>query len=573
MRSPWRSRAWLECSVLALTFVLSTLPSRARAQALPGDSSDSPVGASKPATDSKEPSADETESALDKARSALESTDSYIDSGPQPYRPGEPVDPVRADVDPYGDPRDVAPREQISAQVRYVLERIDVVGNSRTHSSVLRKFVPLTAGEFLDPESPEIEAIEWKLMGTGWFRSVDLRLERGSRRGYVILVVDVVERNTIVIEQLVAGLYEGLEGSTDQNLDLSPYVGFKVSDTNFLGRGMKLSGTALLSQLQQGGRLDLRYPKLIKRQFALRFGTFFLNGREFYGNEPLVSVPCSEPACPGTSDVKNAVVRYRRGGFLIGTGRDITASLRYTIDWGGDIVSVLNRPDAAAEIRGDEVTPIDFAIDDGRSFVSLLRFGLVYDKRNDPGITTEGVLFRGVVTAGSRFLGSDYDFLQLEAWVRRWWRLPWNHTLRLGAFAGAAVGETPFFYLFHVSDLTDLIPSRFLEMQLDRRAPPNLLGTSIESIRLGELAWRLDLGYELPIFDKERAHGLRRVTLYSLVGLYSLADLRDPRAGISGYTGAARYPIDLTFDVGFRFDTRVGVFTVGFSTLLGFIHL
>ena len=48
---------------------------------------------------------------------------------------------------------------------------------------------------------------------------------------------------------------------------------------------------------------------------------------------------------------------------------------------------------------------------------------------------------------------------------------------------------------------------------------------------------------------------------------------RDPRTGVLGYSGASRYPVDLTFDVGFRFDTRVGVFQVGFSTLLGFIQL
>lgn len=496
---------------------------------------------------------------------------------PEPYRPGDVVRPEDYQPgpprleDPYGDAADLKAEEPISAQVRYVLERIEVVGNKRTRARVIRNFIPLEKGEFLDPESPEIEAIQWRLMGTGWFDRVDLRLKRGTKRGFVILVVDVEERNTIVIEKLVAGLYEGLSESTDTNRELIPYLGFTLSDTNILGRGIKLSGTALLSELQLGGRVDLWYPKLFRETYSLRTATFFLSGREFYGNEPLVSVPCGQPICPGTSEVTNAVVRYRRGGFMLGTGRDATPNLRYTIDWQGDIVSVLERPQAASEIRGDEVAPIDFAIDDGLSFVSLLRFALIYDKRDDPGITTQGILFRGVVTAGTRFLGSDYDFLQLEAWLRRWWLLPWKHSIRLGVFAGAALGDTPFFYLFHVSDLTDLIPSRFLEMQLDRRPPPNLLGTSIEAMRLGELAWRVDLGYEAPVYRRDR--GLRMINVYSLIGLYSLANLRDPRAGIPGYTGAARFPLDLTFDFGVRFDTRIGVFQIGFSTVLGFIRL
>lgn len=505
-----------------------------------------------------------------------------VDTEPEPYRPGDvvpvPEDETTAEEtqelrDRYGVASEEAQAERPSSQVRYVLEGIVVIGNKRTKARVIRKLVPLKPGDFLDPESPELLATEWRLMGTGWFDDVDLRLERGAERGYVVLVVEVKERNTFIIEQLVAGLSEGVAKTTDRGRKLFPWLGFKITETNLAGLGIRLSGTALLSEFQQGGRLDLQYPKLIKDEYALRFGTYFLNGREFYGNNPLVSVPCGLPECPGTSVVQNAVVRYRRGGLMVGTGKDFTTKLRYSLDWIGDIVSVLERPEAASETTGNEITPVNFAIQDGRSFVSSIRFRLVFDKRDDPGITKEGVLFAGDVLVGTRFLGSDYDFIRLEAEVRRWWRLPWNHTIRLGAYGGATFGNTPFFYLFHISDLTDLIPSRFLEMQLDARPPPNLLGTSIENNYLGELAWRLDVGYDVPVYERVREHGLREIDLYMLVGLLSLTDLRDPRSGVSGYSGFSRFPVDLTFDVGFRFDTRVGVFQVGFSTVLGFIRL
>lgn len=475
--------------------------------------------------------------------------------------------------DPYGVVREGGHAEQVFSQVRYVLEGIVVTGNKRTKAYTVRKFIPLKQGDFLDPESPELVATEWRLMGTGWFDSVNLHLERGAERGYVVLVVDVKERNTIVIENLIAGMSEGLGDTTDTGRTLFPWFGFKLTETNLGGRGIQLSGTALGSEFQQGGRVDLQYPKLIKGEYALRFATYFLNGREFYGHSPLVSVPCGMPTCPGTSIVANAVVRYRRGGVVVGTGKDFTTKLRYSLDWIGEVVSVLDRPEAASEVRGNDIAPIDFAIEDGKSFVSSLQFALVFDKRDDPGITTEGVLFRGVITAGTRFLGSDYDFLWLQATVRRWWRLPWNHTIRLGAFGGAALGNTPFFYLFHVSDLTDLVPSRFLEMQLDARPPPNLLGTSIENNYLGQLAWRLDVSYDIPVYERQRDRGVRQLNFYSLIGLYGLANLRDPRAGVSGYSGFSRFPIDLTFDFGFRLDTRVGVFQIGFSTLVGFVRL
>lgn len=500
----------------------------------------------------------------------------------EPYRPGDvvqaraPSDDNADDeafVDRYGDASDGTDLGAVTSQVRYVLEGIVVSGNTRTKARLIRKFVPLKPGDFLDPESPELLETEWRLMGTGWFDEVDIRLERGAERGYVVMVVEVKERNTVIVEQVVVGLSESVKETTDRSRNLFPWFGFKVTETNLAGLGIRLSGTALVSGFQQGGRVDLAYPKLIKNEYGIRFASYFLNGREFYGNDPLVSVPCGMSTCPGTSVVKYAVVRYRRGGFVLGTGKDFTSKLRYQLDWIGDIVSVLDRPEAASDVRGNGVLPINFAIEDGHSFVSTIRFSLIFDKRDDPGITKEGVLFQGDVSVGTRFLGSDYDYLRIEARVRRWWLLPWKHTLLVSAYGGAAFGNTPFFYLFHISDLSDLIPPRFLEMQLDARRPPNLLNTSIDDNHLGELAWRIDLGYNVPVYERARERGLREINLYTLIGLLSLENLRDPRPGLSGYTGFSRYPLDLTFDIGFRFDTRAGVFQVGFSTILGFIRL
>jgi hypothetical protein len=503
-----------------------------------------------------------------------------FDSKGQPYRPGDVIAPSpsgdsdgAAFVDRYGDASESTEPEPAAPQVRYVLEGIVVSGNKRTKGRLIRSFVPLKPGDFLDPESPELLATEWRLMGTGWFDAVDIRLERGAERGYVVMVVEVRERNTIIIEQLVAGLSESVKETTDRGRTFFPWFGFKVTETNLAGLGIRLSGTALASEFQQGGRLELDYPKLIKDEYGLRFASYFLNGREFYGIEPLVSVSCGMPTCPDTSVVKNAVVRYRRGGFVLGTGKDFTTKLRYQLDWIGEIVSVLNRPEAASETRGNEIVPIEFAIQDGRSFVSTIRFTLIFDKRDDPGITKEGVVFNGEVSVGTRFLGSDYDYVRIQAWVRRWWHLPWNHTILLRAYGGAAFGDTPFFYLFHISDLSDLIPARFLEMQLDARPPPNLLNTSIENYHRGELAWRIDVGYNVPVYERVRERGLREINLYTLVGLLALSNLRDPRAGVLGYSGASRYPMDLTFDFGVRFDTRVGVFQIGLSTVVGFIRL
>src|SRR5262249_1921178 len=150
-----------------------------------------------------------------------------------------------------------------------------------------------------------------------------------------------------------------------------------------------------------------------------------------------------------------------------------------------------DRPAAASHLRGTEIVPIDFSIHDGLSWVSSLQLGLVDDERDDPGLPTEGrfVFLRGDLSG--TIIGSDYDFFRIQAGWREWFRLPaWRHTLRLGLFLGAAIGDVPFFYKFYAADLSDLIPSRVLELNLDRRAPPNLLDTSVREMRAQELAAR-----------------------------------------------------------------------------------
>ncbi len=496
------------------------------------------------------------------------------DAEPEPYRPGDPVVDAADEAvqDEYGDPR-ARGEPRSPTEVRYLLEAIQVEGNKRTKGRVIRQFVPLKKGELLDPGSPEIEAIKWRLMGTGWFDRVETRLDKGSQRGWVVLVIEVKERSSVTIGEVAIGIAEGLSNNFDQTGDLRPFFGASVSETNLAGQGIRLTGTVVFAQRTQGVRLALTDPRRIARKYAIRTAGLFINAVEYYGRRPLVSYPCTPSSCPTPSEPASAVLPYRRGGLMLGTGRDIGTSTSYTIDWQGDFVNALNLPDAASEPRGNDIRPIDFYILPGRSFVSTLRFGLTYDRRDDPGITSQGLLLRAFLTGGTRLLGSDYDFLKVEGMLRKWWRLPWRHSVRLGAFAGVAIGETPFFYLYHISDFSDLLPSRVMEVMVDRRPPPNLLNTSIAVMRQEELALRLDVAYELPVYRRRNNKGLRALNAYFLIGVYSLSDLQDPRTGFSGYEGASRIPVDLTFDFGFRFDTRAGVIQVGFSNFVGFIRL
>jgi outer membrane protein assembly factor BamA len=440
--------------------------------------------------------------------------------------------------------------------------------------------VPLQAGADLDVDDPAIEQIRWRLMGTGWFDDVHLRLERGSRRGWVVLVVDVEERNTLVISRVVAGLSRVVTSSTSRDDRLRPYGGLGVTETNLFGLGIGLGASVVAAEDQLG--LDLRYhdPMAVADGFDLRGRAFYNDAREFFGREPLVAIDCppvdpeddNPDDCDPDVELERAVVIYDRVGAGIGTGHDLTSSIRYELDWLGEMVQVDALPRAASTLIGPDGAetraPIDFGIDDGTTYVSSLHLGLVLDARDDPALPSRGQLLRLDARIASRAFGSTYDFARYEVDFQHFQRLPWGHVVELRAFLGSVVGRAPFFYNFYAADLSDLLPSRALELNVDHRRTHNLLKTAIRDSDKEEIAARVAFEYQLPL---HRGGGdVRGVDVYLGAGLFMLADKDQLRTG-TGYDGLSRLPVDLTFDLGLRADTVLGLFKFGFSSLIGFL--
>jgi len=133
------------------------------------------------------------------------------------------------------------------------------------------------------------------------------------------------------------------------------------------------------------------------------------------------------------------------------------------------------------------------------------------------------------------------------------------------------VGNAPLFERFYVGDFTDLLPDRVLDLNFDRRAAPNFFNTAIAEVRYGDYAAKLSAEYRIPIYRGQRS--IYGVDLFGSAGIYGVADLRDITQPARGYEGAAKAPIDFTFNVGLRASTAVGGFGFGLSTLIGFILL
>ena len=116
---------------------------------------------------------------------------------------------------------------------RYVIEDVRVTGNRKTERSLIAgelAALGLAPGRAVDASDRRVETARYRLLSLGYFLDVHLSVARGSRRGAVVLVVDVEERGTLVINEIFAATSPAtfFWGGTD------------LAETNFLGRGINL---------------------------------------------------------------------------------------------------------------------------------------------------------------------------------------------------------------------------------------------------------------------------------------------------------------------------------------------
>jgi outer membrane protein assembly factor BamA len=431
--------------------------------------------------------------------------------------------------------------------LKYTLEGVEVRGNTSTLARVVLRYVPFHEGDVLDVDDPELELTRFRLLGTGYFRDVQLSLRRGTRRGNVILVVEVVERNTIVVNDVWLGLSEDANGSGTAR-PLSSYGGARVTETNLAGTGVALGGAFAVADQQIGLRASLADPQFLRSNWIGRVELLYNGARDFFGNHDVLIYD------PTQQFADYAVAQYSRLGGRLGAGHDLGVSSQLFFDYRLERIDA-SYPLAASDHRGTDVEPIDFMLIRGPSVLSTLGASFVNDTRDEPFLPTRGHR----VEAG----------VEASLTASQWFSLPWEHVLQLRFFAGGVFGNAPLFERFYVGDLSDLLPDRVLDLALDRRPAPNLLSTDIVEQRYGNYAAKIDAEYRVPIYRGTRS--VYGVDLFAGAGLYGLANQQDFVSPAPGYTGFSTVPIDLTLNLGLRMETQVGGFVFGISNLVGLI--
>ncbi len=451
---------------------------------------------------------------------------------------------------------------QDTAPLTYTLESVQVRGNERTRRSIVLRYIPFKPGTLLDPKDPEIELARYRLLGTGFFRKVEFSLVKGSRRGHVRLVVDVEERNTIVVNDVWMGLAADAETSGKPR-PLTAYAGFDVAETNLAGTGITLGAGFGFSENQSALRARYLDPAFLGTPWMLSGSLLYNDATDFFGNADVEWVADYVPQYN-----RFAVVRYKRFGGVVGLGRDLDPSTQL---WGHYRLETADAqlPAASRHVRGGVDEPILYDILPGHSILATLRATLQHDTRDHPFLPTQG--WFTTVTAETGIPGGcDYEFQRFDVLSRWWWKLPWyQHVAGLNAFVGVIGGDAPFFEQYYIGDFSDFLPSRMLGLRFDRRPPPDFLDTAIREVRYGHYAFQLSGEYRIPLYRGSRA--VYGIDIFSSFGIWGLAHRRDLSDPPRSYSGASLIPVDLTGNIGFRMDTSAGGLVFAFSNVLGFI--
>jgi outer membrane protein assembly factor BamA len=417
----------------------------------------------------------------------------------------------------------------------YLVERIVIAGGGRTRESEVRRHLLVKEGDVLDEEKVLLSRL--RLGQLGWFSRVETHVERGSERGRVVLFFTVTERNTLVISDLAFG------STGPQPI----YAGFGLTEQNFLGRGMAVSGAFVYGgspvdrpadPARFAFRASLYDPELpVKGLPPLILGLTFLGLR---GEE----ITCNTSDCAELDGHFGGAprIRYSRvGGELIVGVRGPFE--RFMAGYRGEWLR--------SESLGGSVPsgPAPF-LRDGHSFLSALTGTYDRDTRNDIFLPTEGSRVTGQIVFSSRALGSDYDYSRYLLQVERSFPLGGN-ALRLQTALGAVQGDAPFFDRFYPADFAYFTVGPALGRALELNFSPDSRYDALLAMAGAE--------YGIPLWSSGSFFHRGYLALGAR-WLWTAA-----RAGV-GRTHASKLPV--SGDVALRFDTPVGMFNASVGYFL-----
>ena len=462
-----------------------------------------------------------------------------------------PVNWQSVDADESGDSVSPSPNSQL---VHYRLEKVVIRGNRKTMRSVILRYLEIKPGDVFAAEDTSLEEARYRMLASGLFRTVNFELKKGSARGYVVLEIRVLERNTIVVNDLSVGITQILPNE-DQ---IVPFGSVGLLERSFLGTGIELGGTLAASADQSAYRIYWRDNHFLNSRFGIHLEGLFAEAEEYFGNHFLPG--------PGENALssKYEIIEYRRAGIRLGTGYNLLSDYFFWCDFRFENIlrdepRVIDSDDIPSNDDGP-AEPVPYMEPDDSVLTSIL-LGVTVDTTNHPVLPSDGSKTQFSVELSHPLLGSDYDFVKFQLSHRILFPIgKEGQSIGLEGVGGLISGSAPFFDQFFVGDYSAFVPDRKLGLNFTN-LHPGILDTAIKDMWYEDLVLSLSTEWSRPIY---RGSGnLYGINVFVRMGVFVLASSQDL------YTN--HLPIDMTGDFGIRIDTSVGVFSFSFASVLQLI--
>ncbi|MDY7229968.1 outer membrane protein assembly factor BamA [Hyalangium rubrum] len=423
-------------------------------------------------------------------------TDVYYDQG-YAYANINPVTAVNADAKTVDLTFDIQKGPQVT------IERIDIIGNSKTRDKVIRREMRVYEGELFNGTG--VRRSKDRVNALGFFETVDITQKPGSTDDRLVLQVEVKEKAT--------GTFQvGLGFSNVENFIFTA----QVSQNNFLGWGQTVSASAQISGLRSLIQLSFYDPYFLDTQYLLS-ADFFRVDADYEG-----------------------FVRRSTGG-SVSLGYQFVDDLLGTVGYTREYVDV-----EAGQNLGSVLLANQFL----SGVTSAARLSLSFDRRDNRLFPSKGFIHYGSVEFAPSFLGGTFLFTRYSAYSRLYFPLPLGFVFKTNATVGYiqqldSTKPLPISELYYLGGI-NTVRGYFL-----RSISPTLLvprsdspdATVIEFPTGGDKQLVLNLELEFPVFEKA---GIRGVLFYDAGNAYArneslFRDLQDD------------VPLGLFHSVGFGF--------------------
>ncbi len=288
---------------------------------------------------------------------------------------------------------------EVNEGPRVYIERINIVGNTRTLDRVIRREFRLVEGDAFNRVL--VERSRSRVGSLGFFESVEITEEPGSLPDRTVLNVEVEETAT---GEISFGF--GFSSADSYVLDLS------VSERNFLGRGQFLRFAVQLSARTR--QVDIRFtePYFMGRNLAAGFDLFQVRNdfveSQFVTDTSGGGVRLGFPI----SDTNRVNLRYTVRRETITPDGGLCNVARYFVDTDGDGV----------DDRGFTPLPAVCRLT-GSTWLSLLGYTLNSDHRDNPVDPRRGYILS--INQDIAGLGGNIHYLRSEA-DARWYYSPFE---------------------------------------------------------------------------------------------------------------------------------------------------